>query len=148
MLKLSAFFGTLLQYMIFFCLFSSMGVRCIFHTLAKKNFTKACQHTYHQPAIWQPNVRGPKYRLFLLRHQSTLLDGQHLVFQIVKTTIKIIVGDPDPYLWPMDPDPDPTPDPTPFFFNFKDAKKKKNSYFFILLAHRHIIFSLKNLIFG
>jgi hypothetical protein len=43
-------------------------------------------------------------------------------------------------------DPDPTPDQTPFFLDFKDAKK--NSYFFLLLAHRHIIFSLKNLVLG
>jgi hypothetical protein len=39
-------------------------------------------------------------------------------------------GSPDPYLWLVDPDQYPTPDPTPFFGDY-----------------RHIIFSLKNLIF-
>jgi hypothetical protein len=36
-------------------------------------------------------------------------------------------------------DPDPTPDPTNFFIDFKDAKKKKFSYFFLITcpqAHR------------
>jgi hypothetical protein len=40
-------------------------------------------------------------------------------------------------------DLDPTPDPTPFVMDFKDAKKKFH-IFFLKLAHRHIIFSLKN----
>jgi hypothetical protein len=52
----------------------------------------------------------------------------------------------------MDPDPapDPTPDLTPFFFiEFKDAKKIFLFHiFFLELAHRHIIFSLKIFIFG
>jgi hypothetical protein len=96
MLKLSAFFGTLFQNMIFlFVCFD--GVRCIFHTLAKKNFTKVCQHIINAQSD-SPMLGVQNIDFFLLRHQSTLLDGQHLVFQIVKTTIKIIVGDPDPYL--------------------------------------------------
>jgi hypothetical protein len=45
----------------------------------------------------------------------------------------------------MDPDPDPTPDPTPIFLDFKDAEIFHT--FFLNLAHRHIIFSLKNLTF-
>jgi hypothetical protein len=42
----------------------------------------------------------------------------------------------------MDPD---TPDPTPFFSDFNDAKKLFFSlfFFFLLLTHRHRIFSLK-----
>jgi hypothetical protein len=45
-------------------------------------------------------------------------------------------------------DPDPTPDLTSFFIEFKDAKKIFLFHiFFLELAHRHIIFSLKNLIF-
>ncbi len=47
----------------------------------------------------------------------------------------------------MDPDPDRTPDSTPFFPDLKDAKKNFFRVFFLKLAHRHIIFSLKNLIF-
>jgi len=33
------------------------------------------------------------------------------------------VGDPDPYLWLMDPDPDPTPNTISFFSDFKETKK-------------------------
>jgi hypothetical protein len=44
--------------------------------------------------------------------------------------------DPDPA-----PDPDSTPDPTPFFGDFFQI-------FFLKLTRRHIIFSLKNLIFA
>jgi hypothetical protein len=48
----------------------------------------------------------------------------------------------------MDPDLEPTPDPTPFFIDFKDAKIKIFFHiFFLLLAHRHIIFKLKKCIF-
>jgi hypothetical protein len=55
----------------------------------------------------------------------------------------------DPYLWLMDqdPDPDPTPDPTSVFIEFKDAIKIIFLHFFLLLANKNIIFSLKNLIF-
>jgi hypothetical protein len=64
-------------------------------------------------------------------------------------------GSPDLYLLLMDPDPDPPPypylppDPTPFFIDFILRMQKKYffSYFFLQLVHRHIIFSLKNLIF-
>jgi hypothetical protein len=42
-------------------------------------------------------------------------------------------------------DPDPTPDPTPFFSHFQDAKE---IIFFSILTRRHIIFSLKNLVFA
>ncbi len=65
--------------------------------------------------------------------------------------------DTDPYLWLMDPAPDPdptpdldpTPDPTPFLIDFKDAKNIffNAVHFFLELANRHIIFSLKNLTF-
>jgi hypothetical protein len=41
-------------------------------------------------------------------------------------------------------DPDPTPDPTPFF-DFKDAKKKKFSYFFLITYPQAHYF--KNIIF-
>jgi hypothetical protein len=51
----------------------------------------------------------------------------------------------NPYLLLMDPDP--TPDPTPFFSDFKDGKKKFLHIFFLKLISRHIIFSLKNVIF-
>jgi hypothetical protein len=41
-------------------------------------------------------------------------------------------------------DPDPTPDPTPSFIDFKDAKKIFfTCIFFLELANRQIIFSLK-----
>jgi hypothetical protein len=42
---------------------------------------------------------------------------------------------------------DPDPDSPPFFIGFKNAKKYLFSYFFFYLAHKHIIFSFKNLIF-
>ncbi len=38
---------------------------------------------------------------------------------------------------------DPDPDPTPFFIDFKDAIKFFFSYVFLILAYRHVIFSLK-----
>jgi hypothetical protein len=44
-------------------------------------------------------------------------------------------------------DLDPDPDPTPFFVDFKDAEKN-NFLRYFCLAHRHIIFSLKNLFFS
>jgi hypothetical protein len=48
----------------------------------------------------------------------------------------------------MDPDPNTTPDPTPFFMDFKDAKKFCLFIFFPYKhTRRHIIFSIKNLIF-
>ncbi len=53
-------------------------------------------------------------------------------------------ADPDPG---TDQDPNPTPNPTLFFSDFKDAKKNIFfSHIFLLLIHKHIIFSLKTLI--
>jgi hypothetical protein len=49
--------------------------------------------------------------------------------------------DPDPALYPY-----PTPDPTPFFIDFKDTKKNFLIFLFFEPAHRHILFSQKNLI--
>jgi hypothetical protein len=44
-----------------------------------------------------------------------------------------------------DPDPDPTPDPTSFSVTLKMEKIDLFQVFF--LTRRHIIFSLKNIIF-
>ncbi len=55
-------------------------------------------------------------------------------------------GSSDLYLWLMDPDP--TSDPTCFFDDFKDAKRIFFHILFLQLAHRNIIFLLKNLKFS
>ncbi len=83
-------------------------------------------------------ITGNKLPGLRVRIWETKLDS-HLAWKPEKY-ILISAEDPwhfgaDPYLWLMDP----------FFSDFKDTKK--NSYFFLKLARRHTISSLKNLIY-
>ncbi len=89
-------------------------------------------------------------------YRTYVLFSTHAMFWIRSFSLYVFwcgYGSADPHLLLMDPDPAPdpvpAPDPTPFFGDFKDAKQFNCFHiFFLWLTRRHIIFSLKNLIFA